>query len=151
MSQIKDRLMIEIASADASLTPQTSHVFADFDIETSVIRNLPIVTVRINELVWDLTYGRKIAGGATGNIAVYSFSAHVFATNTVTTNEPRAKDVSILANKIIDQLEKRHNQLGAYGIFDIFDLSARESEPSDGAGKVSRIIIEGKIEVLRPD
>jgi len=116
------------------------HVYGEWRHSTLVQRRMP--------------YGRKTAGGASpedGSMATVAWSAHVFAANTTTIGEEKAKAAQDLADTIITYLTVNRKQSRTEGIEDIYDMSGRESEPSRGSRAMSRIIIEGLMLVTRPD
>jgi len=163
MNVVKERLMALISESDASLQPKTSHVSGNWDFHprivgsSGVLRNRPYVTVRLNTDVLGDVYGRDIGGGpygseARGNVITISWSAHVLHSACVISGIDRHRNAQDLADKIIDHLVKEAgNQFTTYGISDIYDIHGRESTPADMGKKVSRIIIEGKMDCVRPD
>lgn len=143
---IKSHLLSLIEKADPSL-----HVYPDWKISITRIRNFPIATVRITGgMIGDETYNRSIDDSHQGSIASYNFSIHIFASNCKVNGEPKAKYAHELADKIITQL-KTNRKDNSTGIFDISDIRARESEPSQGVFNISRVIVEGLIWAKRPD
>lgn len=130
------------------------HVYGSWRLSTIVQRRLPYVTVRISPETIGEVYGRKTLGGGSpedGSIATVAWSAHVFATNTTTIGEEKAKAVQDLADAIITYLTVNRKQGITEGIEDIYGMAGRESEPSKGSRAKSRIIIEGLMDVKRPD
>lgn len=158
---VKERLMTLISNSNFSLQPKASHVSGDWDFHkrlvgrSGVIQNLPYVTVRLNTNVLGDVYGRDIGGGASperGNTATISWSAHVLHSACRLTGFDRHRNAQDLADKIIDHLvQEAGNQFVTYGISDIYDVTARESTPADMGKKITRVIIEGKIDCVRPD
>lgn len=165
MSVVKERLLTLISNANSSLQPKTTHTSGDWDFharivgKSGVLQNLPYVTVRLNTNVLGDVYGRDIGGGpsgseARGNIITISWSAHVLHSACVVSGIDRHRNAQDLADKIIDHLVQQvfnEPDFATYGISDIYDMNARESQPREMGKKVSRIIIEGKMDCVRPD
>jgi len=154
IDESKKRLMALIREAEP-----LAHVFGDW---RPVMENLyspktglklPVVTVRVNPAtVRDMTWGRRIP--ESGDMGLYSFSAHCFASACTASGEEEYKHAHDLADKIMKHLTSRDYNSAphtSYGIVDVFDLNARESEPAKGAIKVCRVIIEGTMLVKRVD
>lgn len=165
INEAKKRLVTLIRLADTTqlgASETSTHIFGDWRLGIEKIYGpktgpkLPIVTVRISPArVVPSFYGRIWQGkGRTGDIGFYSFTAHVFAIACSEAGEEKYKYAHDLAEKIMQYLVTRNwnsSPHDVYPIGDVFDLSARESEPSKGAHKVCRIIIEGTLLVKRTD
>lgn len=158
--EIKQRLMTLISESNLSLIPKNSHVIPDWTTSTTVARNLPIVTVKIQQDINAVTYGRKVPkisdafpwSGTEGAISEVQFTAHVFCSNNRTTGQPKGKYAQDLADEIIDHLVKEAKNQGVHAIFDIFNLRSNEAEPLKyGPESVSRVIIEGRMAVIYSD
>ena len=111
-----------------------------------LVKNLPYISVRVGpEVLWDI-YERNVGGEVAGSIADHHVSIHVFHSNCCC--EPtceKGRYAQDVAMRIIDHL------LDVPVGWDIDELRARESEPSRGAHRVSRVIIEGTIHIKRID
>jgi len=122
---------------------------------------LPFISVRISPgRIWDV-YDRDVGEASPderGSIVNYRFSIHVFHSNCNCGSysaDPtdyrygceKGMFAQGVADRIIDYLIPQPSQVG----FDIFDVTARESEPSRGSHRVSRVIIEGTIHIKRID
>lgn len=143
---IKKHLLTMIENADPTI-----HAYPDWRMNITRIRNFPIATVRIMDaMMTDEVYGRKFTSSEEGSIGAYRFSIHVFASNCKVGNEAKAKYALESADKIITYL-KQNRRNSTYGIYDISDISARESEPANAPFNISRVIIEGNIWAKRPD
>lgn len=143
---IKKHLLTLIETAD-----NTIHAFPDWKMNIRHIRNFPIATVRITgSTISDEVFGRKFTASEEGSIAGYRFTIHIFASNCQVSGEAKAKYAQESADKIITYL-KENKRNSTYGIFDISDISVRESEPAQSSFNISRVIIEGIIWAKRPD
>lgn len=165
MNLVKERLLTLISESDSSLQPKANHTSGDWDFharivgKSGILQNLPFTTVRLNTNVLGDVYGRDIGGGASGseaqgNTITISWSAHVLHSACVISGIDRHRNAQDLADKIIDHLVKQvfsEPDFATYGISDIYDMNARESQPREMGKKVSRIIIEGKMDCVRPD
>jgi len=111
-----------------------------------IVRNLPYISVRFSpEIIWDV-YDRNVGGEVSGSISDYHMSVHVFHSNCYC--EPtceKGKYAQDVGMRIIDHL------LTMPVGWDIDDLRMRESEPSRGTHRISRVIIEGTIHIKRID
>jgi len=63
----------------------------------------------------------------------------------------RHRNAQDLADKIMDYLVQQAGSQETWGISDIYEMNARESTPRDMPKKVSRIVIEGRMDCVRPD
>jgi len=111
-----------------------------------LVRNLPFVTVRLSEVLSDV-YDRNIGETSEGSIADYHFSAYIFHSNCNDVGEEKGKHAQNIADRIISYLVVQPSIIG----FDIYDMTSRESEPERGASRISRVIVEGQINVKRID
>jgi len=154
INETKKRLIALIGEAEPA-----SHVFGDWYIAQEELYSpvtgpkLPIVTVRLGPAaIWDAVYSRRIP--EKGDMALYSFSAHCFASACTAAGEEKYKHAQDLADRIMTYLNSRDWNSAphtSYGITDVFDLTARESEPQRSKRKVCRVIIEGMMVVKRVD
>jgi len=163
MNVVKERLMTLISNSNSSLQPKASHISGEWDFhrrlvgKSGIIQNLPYVTVRLNTDILGDVYGRDIGGGISGseergNIITVTWSAHVLHSACRISGFDRHRNAQVLADEIIDYLVKEAgNQFTTYGISDIYEVNARESEPRDMPKKITRVIIEGKMDCVRPD
>lgn len=142
-------------------TESATHVFGDWRLGIEKVYNpktglkMPIVTVRVSPArVVPSFYGRVWESGISGDIGIYSFTAHVFQSACTASGEEKYAHAHNVAEKIMHYLnvqDYHQSPHDDYPIADIFDLSARESEPKQGARNVCRIIIEGMMLVKRVD
>jgi len=165
----KTYLMVLIGEAMVA-EGYTAVVYGDWRLGIQQIYNpktgpkLPLVTVRISPArIVPSFYGRiweSNTGCETGDIGIYAFTAHVFCApceDIDAEGNPtceKYKNAHDLADAIMHHLNTRQwNSVphSAYPIGDIMDLQARESEPSKGAHKVCRVIIEGTLLIKRTD
>jgi len=119
-------------------------------------RRLPFISVRISPVnLWDV-YDRDIGETDMGSIADYWISIHVFHSNCRSesydddpTHECYECEKGKFAQDVADRIESYllRNMIG----FDVDNFTTRESEPSRGAHRISRVIIEGRIQVKRID
>lgn len=154
IDETKKRLQTLIETAEPS-----AHVYRDWYIAQENLYSpvtgpkLPIVTLRIGPAaIWDVVYSRLIP--EKGDMALYSFSAHCFASACTESGEEKYKHAHDLADRIITYLNSQDwnsSPHSDYGITDVFDLTARESEPQRSKRKVCRVIIEGVMVVKRVD
>jgi len=113
-----------------------------------LIRNLPFINVRIAPVrIEDIVYDRNIGGEVTGSEANYFFMLHIFHSNCNEAGEEKCKFAQDIATRITDYLIPQPATLG----FDIDGLNTRESEPDPKMGRVSRVIVEGQLHILRID
>ena len=167
MNEAKKRLITLIREAEPALgaTEPTTHVFGDWRLGIEKVYGpktgpkLPVVTVRVSPArVQSSFYGRvweSDVSGKYGDVGLYAFTAHCFASACTASGEEKYKHAHDLAEKIMQYLATRDwnsSPHDSYPIGDVFDMSARESEPSKGgAHKVCRVIIEGTMLVRRED
>lgn len=154
ISETKKRLIALIEIAEPS-----AHVFGDWYLAQENLYSpvsgpkLPIVTVRLGPaVIWDAVYSRRIP--ESGDMALYSFSAHCFASACTTDGEEKYKHAHDLADRIVVYFASRDWNSAphtSYQIVDVFDMTARESEPQQGKKKICRVIIEGTMVVKRKD
>lgn len=124
-------------------------------------RCLPFISVRISPGdIWDI-YDRDIGKASPnerGSLVNYRFSVHVFHSNCNCdsySGDPtdyrhgceKGMFAQDIADRIIDFLIPQPSPLG----FDVNTISVRESEPARGGHRVSRVIIEGTIQIKRID
>lgn len=124
-------------------------------------RRLPFISVRISPgNIWDV-YDRDIGEAnplQRGSLVNYRFSIHVFHSNCNCDSYSgtpadyrygceKGMFAQGVADRIVDYLIPQPSPVG----FDIDTVSIRESEPSRGAHRVSRVIIEGRIQIKRID
>jgi len=153
MDAVKKRLMllIEKAGADEGLTVSGDWREAYWDTD------LPLCTVRLGESRQiNVTLGRSVGAQDKKGLFEYApFSAYIFHSNCEEEGEEEYKWAHQLADKIIDYLISANNDMSERNeegrIYDIFDLSKRESQPSRGADNICRVIVEGMLEIKRED
>jgi len=110
-----------------------------------IVRNLPYINVRISPVsLWDV-YDRRVPD--TGSIADHHISIHVFHSNCKEDGQEKGKYAQDVASRIMDYFTVQPPPVG----FDTSELRARESEPSGGAHRISRVIIDGTIQIKRID
>ena len=112
-----------------------------------MIRHLPYINVRMTENIIDSVYDRNIGGEVEGSEATYFFTLHVFHSNCNEEDQERCKHAQNVATRIQDYLNNEPSPVG----FDIDSMNIRESEPDPNMGRVSRVIIEGQLHILRID
>lgn len=159
----KKRLITLIREAEPALgaTEALTHVFGDWRVGMEKIYSprtgpkLPVVTVRISPArIQHPFYGRLWTGTTYGDVGLYAFTAHCFASACTASGEERYKHAQDLADLIMQRLiTRKWNQSpdDAYSICDVFDLMARESQPKKQGEKICRVIIEGSMMVRRTD
>lgn len=111
-----------------------------------IVRDLPFVTVRMKDVLSDV-YDRNIGESSDGSIAHYPFSLFIFHSNCMEDGEEKGKYAQDIADRIISCLAPQPSAVG----FDIEGLTARESEPEGGGHRISRVIVEGQINIKRID
>ena len=146
MESIKKRLIALIKMSIGNIGTVTP----DWIVETHYARSLPWVTVYVDPMsLFDMTYGRKTPeDGRFGNV---SFTAYIWASACKISGEARNRYAHQHADDIIDYMESRRKLEGVYGIYDIINVSARESEPVGMPKNLSRMIVEGILEIKRMD
>jgi hypothetical protein len=154
IDETKKRLMTLIEEAEP-----LAHTFGNWRLAMENLYGpvtglkLPVVTVRISPAsIADMVYSRRIP--ESGDMAIYSFSAHCFASACTSSGEEDYKHAHDLADRIMTHLATRNWASvphTSYGIVDVFDMNARESEPAKGSRKICRVIIEGTMLVKRID
>lgn len=149
--EVKSALMTMISGADALLTPTSTitHVLGNWRLNVWQLTSnkFPIVTVRLGPSSdIETAYGRRIRHYQRGQYVIYTWSAYVFAYHA--TSGLVAKNAMDLADKIKTWLSAACHSTA--GIPYIYDMIIRESEPSRGSQRISRIIIEGKLIAKRP-
>lgn len=153
---VKTDLKTYIEAASSQLT---NKVFGDWRVGIEKIYRprtglrLPAVTVRISPLtVRDLVYSRKVPED--GSMETVAFTAHIFHSACGLAGQEKYKHAHDIADIIMTYLERIDWNSGSYAdssICDIYDMSARESEPSRGPRRICRVIIEGMILSKRED
>lgn len=108
-------------------------------------RHLPFVSVRFtDERVWG-PYDTPDTSEMEGS---YRFSIHIFHSNcAIDTGHEKGWNAQYLADRIKSGLYPNPPVVG----WDVELFSCRESEPSRGARRVSRVIIKGAIHIQRVD
>jgi len=120
---------------------------------------LPFISVRISPgSIWDI-YDRDVGEASPlerGSLVNYRFTLHVFHSNCNCDSYgvadyrygcEKGMFAQGVADRIIDYLVPQPSPVG----FDIMDVTVRESEPARGGHRVSRVIIEGTIQIKRID
>jgi len=141
------------------LAEPASHTFGDWRIAMENLYSprtgmkLPVVTVRIKPAsIWDRVYGRRIP--ESGDMGIYSFTAHCFTSACTVSGQEKYKHAHDLADRIMTYLATQKWESAthiAYPIVDVFGMTARESEPKQGARRICRVIVEGMMMVKRKD
>lgn len=143
MNAVKTRLMAMIQAYNANFTV--------YDEWKEKIWNygLPLATVKIMlSRERKLSFGHQAVQAYGGQYYLYNFTIHVFDVHH-SSDQLRAKTVQQYGAEILKYFRK-NNQDVASGIIDIFDMSYRESDPSRGAKRLSRVIIRGRVLAVRP-
>lgn len=118
--------------------------------DTLWVRNLPYINVLFSpESTWNV-YDRNIGESFDGCLADYRFTLHIFHSNCYESGEEKGKYAQNIATRILDSLLPL-NTTPASNWWDVSDLTMRESEPYSGTQKISRVIVEGIIQVKRID
>lgn len=143
MNAIKTRLMAMIQAYDATFTV--------YDEWKEKIYNyaLPLATIKIMpSREQKLSYGHQAVQAYGGQYYLYNFTIHIFALHH-SSDQLRAKTVQQYGAEIVKYF-RTNNQDAASGIIDIFNVTYRESDPSRGAKRLSRVIIRGRVLAVRP-
>ena len=163
MNAVKKRLITLIREAEPALgaTEALTHVYGDWRIGMEKVYSprtgpkVPVVTVRISpERIQNRFYGRLWNETTFGDVGIIAFTAHCFTSACTASGEEKYKHAHDLAESIMQYLiTRKWNQSpdDSYPIGDVFDLTARESEPKKQGSKICRIIIEGSLMVRRTD
>lgn len=149
MNTVKMKLCDHITSADATLSPVTTHVLPSNDEQMWKYdtANMPIVTVRIGPSTEsEVIQGRQLGNSQWGNFVSFFFTAHLFTLINETVNEDKTKTAMDLAELIKEKLTRSKDD--ASGIMYYYGITVRESQ--SGMAKVAKVIIEGYIYVRRP-
>lgn len=122
-------------------------ISGDWRITTrSLVRNLPYINVGFKPEFWIDVYDRNIGSlEGYGTLSDYPFNLHIFHSNCMIDGEEKGKYAQDVASRVITCLTQSPAPIGA----DIYDLTVRESEPLAGAHRISRVIIEGRIQIKR--
>lgn len=144
---------------EASSAQLTGKVFGDWRLGIEKIYaprtglKLPACTIRISPLtVRDWVYSRKVP--ESGSMETVAFTIHVFHSANNLSGQEKYANCHNIADQIMTHLESINWNSGIYvnsSIADISNLSVRESEPSKGARRICRVIIEGEILSKRED
>ena len=159
-SNVTMALLAIIAGADPSLSPQTTHVLANWKTPANYLEdNYPVVTIRVgNDDLTEKIFGRQMASTQRGLFVTFAFTAHVWGEKSwqlfqdvdeENQSEPQANLASDLGDKILDTLMKFTGDVYS-GIVYFDKLKMRESEPERGPQRLTRMIISGFILVRRP-
>lgn len=155
ISETKKRLLALIELAEPA-----AHAFGDWRLAMESIygpvsgSKLPVVTVRISPArIVDAVYGRRIP--ESGDYGVYTFSAYCFTSACTASGEEKYKHAHDLADRIKTYLSSQtweQDPHSAYEICDVYNMTARESEPKQSSKrKICRVIVEGMMLVKRRD
>jgi len=107
-------------------------------------RNLPVISVRfIKERIWSPYDTPDISEME----ADYHFSLFIFHSNCMESGYDKAHYAYNLADRIKNGLFPNPPVIG----WDIEMVSCREIEPAGGAHRISRVVIEGRINIQRID
>ena len=163
VNSAKSRLMTLIRESEPALgaTEALTHVFGDWRLGIDKVYSpitgpkTPIVTVKLSpSRVMNQFYGRMWTGTTYGDVGLYAFTAHCFASACTASGQERNKYAQDLADNIMRYLTTRNwNQDpdDDYCIGDVSDLTARESQPKKLGDNICRVIVEGTIMVRRTD
>jgi hypothetical protein len=106
-----------------------------------------LVSIKINPSKFSrLSYGSQIVNKHFGQYHIYHFTMNVIS-RYVYDDELRAKTAMNLANSIVTYL-RTHNKDASAGILDIWNVTARESDPR--SVHMARIIVDGFVLCERP-
>lgn len=157
MNDAKKCLMQLIEESDADSL--ADKIFGDWTVAMEKIYGpisglkIPVITVRISPArIWQTHYARRIPEA--GDMGIYAFTAHVFHKRCTEAGEEKYKYAQNLADRIMTYLLKVKWEAEVdCPICDIYDMQARESEPSRGpkAQRICRVIIEGFMLIKRID
>lgn len=114
---------------------------------TEVASHLPFIYVRLAPENFNDVYDRNVGGSIVGSIIDDHFTIHVFHSNCNDVGCEHGHYAQDVATRITDYLVVSPSVVG----FDIDNLSTRESEPAEGKMRISRVIVEGTIHILRVD
>jgi hypothetical protein len=170
MNSIKQSLTnkLNTLASTWSLTDPTSPILASATLPITIIDpwRLPeyqyssffkgvLVSIKIDPSKYSrLNYGMQIVNNDVGNYVIYKFTLFVLSRyDFVEEITDLESQTAYQAAEAIIKYLRMNNKDPQYGVLDIYEITARESDPSGGAGKgahMSRIIIEGFILAERP-
>jgi hypothetical protein len=157
---VKERLMTMISLSTAVLQPKATHVSGNYNFTTNQLKVLPLVSVKTSEDINDEVFDRILEGEnlegtgviSEGSTETISFTAHVHTSACTIAGEDRGRWAQELADQIVNYLHLHRYDIAnstTYGIEDIFNLSARESDI--GGFDIARIVVAGRILCKRYD
>lgn len=143
MNAVKARLMAMIQAYDGTFTvvDELRGNIWDYNVPFASVKIMPSREQK-------LSFGHQAVQAYGGQYYLYNFTIHVFDEHH-SSDQLRAKTVQQYAAGIIKYF-RRNNQDAASGIIDIIDMRYRESDPSKGAKRYSRMIISGRVLAVRP-
>ena len=150
---LKKRLGTLVTEA-ISGNPHFGTIINDWDkIPQYIARNLPIVSIRMGTTTTEDEYYGMILQSANsltqGKTEMVDFSIHCFASACREDGEEEYRYAHKLADSVKDKLEEERFAQRSYGITDIVDLTSRPSMFESVPRSVKRVIVEGKIEIVR--
>lgn len=148
---IKKRLMTLIANSSTVLS--SSNVTGDSDSIDSYLMDdkLPFVVVEFNPTMQQDTYGRRVASTQAGRFIEQPFTIMVFHSACSETGESSKRYVHQVADEILDYLDGRRASEKSNKIEDIYGLSMRDADVAGAGDALVRVIINGRLLVLRED
>jgi hypothetical protein len=114
---------------------------------TELAAHLPFIYVRMSPENFSDVYDRNVGGSVVGSPVDDHFTIHVFHSNCNDVGCEHGHYAQDVATRITDYLTVQPPRIG----YDIDNLSTRESEPAQGNMRISRVIVEGNIHILRVD
>jgi len=149
---VLERLVLLVGNSLNEADYDEYYVTGDYTQLPTNLSKMPYVTVRINPvLIEDETYGRRLP--SVGSMATHYFTLYVYETSNTVASENKNRDAHICARTIMDFLrgkDQDSTEGETYGIYRIYDIGARESEP-EGLRGISRMIVTGAMWVKRLD
>jgi len=144
--------MVESAISDAPYFGTASGEW--FDLPRSFAQNLPLATVRFGPMTpEDEVYGMILSSSnedtVKGKLESFSFTVHCFASACKESGEETYRYAHQFTDAIKDYLETHRFENTNYNIFDITDLSQRESMLERAPANVRRVILEGRLWVTK--
>lgn len=152
MTEVKTSIMNKIQTAVPTATVIDAWRLPTYSFSSF---NGVLVSVKVNNSRFSkLSYGNRITNQYEGQYMLYHFSAHVIARYDFAreSGDLESKPAYDFANSIVKYM-RTHNTDENLGVLDIYQITARESDPSgggSGGAHMSRIIIEGYILAERP-
>src|SRR4030065_2258135 len=138
MYDVKTKLLTLISNSHASLSPQTTHILANWKTNVWKLHyaNFPIVTVRIIDGREAYQYGFKTPTKTHAQYFNYTFTAFVYGR---TIDESRE-----IGDSIIDYLAQNNKDRDT-GILDIINLIIQERVLERGTQRMYVVVVSGTI------